>query len=79
VAVDGGVRTRQGEWPDPDLGTATVREFGEQRISEHKISQRAREEYDSLFRHHVEALPPCRGDRAAHHGSGAVLAGGIAQ
>ena len=44
----------QGEWTDPDLGTVTVREFGEQWISEHKISQRTREEYDSLFRHHVE-------------------------
>ncbi|WP_246266080.1 N-terminal phage integrase SAM-like domain-containing protein [Pseudonocardia xinjiangensis] len=44
----------QGEWTDPDLSTGTVQEFGEQWISEHKISLRTREEYDSLFRHHVE-------------------------
>jgi hypothetical protein len=44
----------QGEWTDPDLGTVTVREFGERWISEHKLSQRTREEYDSLFRHHVQ-------------------------
>ena len=67
-----GVRTAE------KYSTVTVREVGEQRISEHEISQRAREEYGSLFRHHVQALPPCRGDRGAHHGSGAVLAGGIA-
>ncbi len=41
------------EWTDPERGEVRVAEFGEQWINEHKISRRTREEYESLFRHHL--------------------------
>lgn len=43
----------QGEWTDPTLGKVALREFGGQWINEHKMGQRTREEYESLFRLHV--------------------------
>jgi hypothetical protein len=44
----------QGKWTDPQLGKVAVGEFGTLWIAEHRIGQRTREEYESLFRHHVE-------------------------
>lgn len=51
----------RGEWTDPTLGQVSVRDFGETWIAEHKIGRRTREEYESLFRHHIG---PFLGDRS---------------
>lgn len=45
-----------GDWLDPDLGKVTVSEFGWTWIKEHRVSRRVREEYERLFRMHVEPI-----------------------
>jgi integrase len=42
------------EWTDPILGQVLFKEFGERWLKEHRLSARTREEYESLWRHHVE-------------------------
>ncbi len=43
----------RGEWADPMLGRVPLGEYGERWIREHRLGERTREEYDSLWRHHV--------------------------
>lgn len=43
----------RGEWTDPLLGRVRFAEYGERWISEHRLGARTREEYRSLWRHHV--------------------------
>jgi len=43
----------RGEWVDPLLGRVTFAEFGKRWITEHRLSERTREEYLSLWRHPV--------------------------
>ncbi|WP_254850135.1 site-specific integrase [Pseudonocardia sp. Ae263_Ps1] len=42
------------EWLDPALGKALFSDYGDQWITEHKISARTREEYRSIWRHHID-------------------------
>ncbi|MGI8815062.1 MAG: tyrosine-type recombinase/integrase [Pseudonocardia sp.] len=44
----------RGEWSDPILGQVPFKEFGERWLKEHRLGARAREEYWSLWHHHVE-------------------------
>jgi len=46
----------RGDWSDPEFGCVPFREFGGRWLKEHRISRRTREEYDSLWRHHVESF-----------------------
>jgi integrase len=43
----------RGEWTDPLLGRVLFAEFGERWITEHRLGERTRQEYRSLWRHHV--------------------------
>ncbi|MGH3674002.1 MAG: site-specific integrase, partial [Pseudonocardiaceae bacterium] len=43
----------RGEWTDPLLGRMSLAEFGERWITEHRLGERTREEYLSLWRNHV--------------------------
>ena len=43
----------RGEWTDPRLGRVVFVDYGERWISEHRLSARTREEYASIWRHHV--------------------------
>ncbi|WP_214371306.1 tyrosine-type recombinase/integrase [Pseudonocardia sp. H11422] len=43
----------RGEWTDPLLGRVRFGEYGERWIAEHPLGARTREEYQSLWRHHV--------------------------
>lgn len=43
----------RGEWTDPLLGRLPFGEYGERWIAEHRLGERTREEYRSLWRHHV--------------------------
>ena len=43
----------RGEWTDPRLGRVAFVEYGERWITEHRLSARTREEYASIWRHHV--------------------------
>jgi integrase len=43
----------RGEWTDPLLGRVRFAEYGERWINEHRLGERTREEYRSLWRHHV--------------------------
>ena len=44
----------RGEWIDPSLGRVLFGRYGAQWIEEHRIGARTREEYRSLWRHHVD-------------------------
>ncbi len=44
----------RGDWADPLRGSELLADFGERWIAEHRVSQRVREEYDSLWRHHLD-------------------------
>ena len=44
----------RGEWVDPQLGNIPLREFGARWIKEHKLGERTREEYEGLWRLHIE-------------------------
>jgi integrase len=43
----------RGEWTDPLLGRVSLAEFGERWIQEHRLGERTREEYLSLWRNHI--------------------------
>lgn len=43
----------RGDWADPLLGRVPFGEYGERWIAEHRLGPRTREEYLSLWRHHV--------------------------
>jgi integrase len=43
----------RGEWIDPLLSRVQLDEFGRRWIEEHRLSQRTREEYQSLWQHHI--------------------------
>ena len=43
----------RGEWTDPRLGRVAFVDYGERWIREHRLSARTREEYASIWRHHV--------------------------
>lgn len=43
----------RGEWTDPLLGRVPFGEYGQRWITEHRLGERTREEYRSLWRHHV--------------------------
>lgn len=43
-----------GDWLNPDLGRIEFADFGRHWIKEHKVSRRVRDEYESLWRLHVE-------------------------
>ena len=51
----------RGEWVDPDLGKISLAHYGKRWIAEHRISDRTRELYESLFRLHIS---PFLGDKA---------------
>ena len=42
------------DWSDPLKGRELFREFGARWITEHRVGERTREEYLSLWRHHIE-------------------------
>lgn len=44
----------RGDWSDPLAGRVPLGEYGEKWIEEHKLGQRTREEYDRLWRRHVD-------------------------
>ncbi|MYW74193.1 tyrosine-type recombinase/integrase [Pseudonocardia sp. SID8383] len=44
----------RGEWIDPSLGKVLFGQYGAQWIEEHRLSARTREEYRSIWRHHVD-------------------------
>lgn len=44
----------RGEWIDPSLGRTLFGQYRAQWIEEHRIGARTREEYWSIWRHHVE-------------------------
>jgi integrase len=44
----------RGDWSDPLKGKELFREFGARWITEHRVGERTREEYLSLWRHHIE-------------------------
>ncbi|WP_226360742.1 site-specific integrase [Pseudonocardia sp. ICBG1142] len=44
----------RGDWFDPALGQLPFHDFGEQWITEHRVSARTREEYRSIWRHHID-------------------------
>jgi integrase len=44
----------RGDWSDPLKGKELLREFGARWITEHRVGERTREEYLSLWRHHIE-------------------------
>jgi hypothetical protein len=44
----------RGDWSDPLKGRELFREFGARWITEHRVGERSREEYLSLWRHHIE-------------------------
>lgn len=52
TAVEGDML--RGEWIDPSLGAVQFGQYGAQWIEEHRIGARTREEYRSLWRHHIE-------------------------
>jgi len=52
VVVEG--ELLRGEWIDPALGHTLFGQYGAQWIEEHRIAARTKEEYRSLWRHHVE-------------------------
>lgn len=41
------------DWSDPLAGRVPLGEYGERWIKEHRLGERTREEYDSLWRHHI--------------------------
>jgi hypothetical protein len=43
-----------GDWSDPLKGRELFREFVARWITEHRVGERTREEYLSLWRHHVD-------------------------
>jgi hypothetical protein len=43
----------RGEWTDPLLGRVSLAEFGERWITEHRLGERTRQEYLSLWRNHI--------------------------
>ncbi len=43
----------RGDWSDPLAGRVPLGEYGEKWIAEHCLGERTREEYDSLWRHHI--------------------------
>ena len=43
----------RGEWSDPLAGRVPLGEYGQRWIEEHRLGQRTREEYDSLWRRHI--------------------------
>lgn len=43
----------RGEWSDPLAGRVSFAEYGERWIDEHRLGERTREEYRSLWRHHI--------------------------
>jgi integrase len=43
----------RGEWSDPLAGRVPLGEYGERWIEEHRLGERTREEYDSLWRRHI--------------------------
>jgi integrase len=45
----------RGDWSDPLAGRVPLGEYGEKWIEEHKLSQRTREEYGSLWQRHIHA------------------------
>jgi hypothetical protein len=53
LAVGRGERDSAGEWTAPLLGRVPFAEFGERWIKEHRLGERTREEYQSLWRNHV--------------------------
>ena len=44
----------QGDWSDPLAGRVTLGEYSQRWIVEHRLGQRTREEYDRLWRHHIQ-------------------------
>ncbi len=46
----------RGEWSDPLLGRVPFAEYGDKWITEHRLGDRTREEYRSLWHHHVAPL-----------------------
>jgi hypothetical protein len=44
----------RGDWSDPLKGRELFGEFGARWIAEHRVGERTREEYLSLWRHHIE-------------------------
>jgi integrase len=54
----------RGDWTDPRLGQELLRDFGRRWMDHHKVGRRTREEYDSLWRLHLE---PFLGDRQLSH------------
>jgi integrase len=43
----------RGDWSDPLAGRVPLGEYGQRWIEEHRLGQRTREEYDSLWRRHI--------------------------
>jgi integrase len=44
----------RGDWSDPLAGRVPLGEYGQRWIEEHQLGERTREEYDTLWRHHIE-------------------------
>jgi integrase-like protein len=44
----------RGDWSGPLAGRVPLGEYGEKWIEEHKLSQRTREEYGSLWQRHID-------------------------
>lgn len=43
----------RGDWSDPLAGRVPLGEYGQRWIEEHRLGERTREEYDTLWRHHI--------------------------
>ena len=44
----------RGDWSDPLAGRVPLGEYGQRWIEEHPLGERTREEYDTLWRHHID-------------------------
>jgi integrase len=44
----------RGDWSDPLAGRVALGEYGQRWIVEHRLGQRTREEYERLWRHHIQ-------------------------
>ncbi len=64
----------RGDWADPLRGSELLADFGERWIAEHRVSQRVREEYDSLWAPPPRPLSRHLRTGPDHHGDGAELA-----
>jgi hypothetical protein len=51
----------RGDWTDPELGRVELGPYGERWIAEHRLAERTRELYESLFRRSESRPCPRRG------------------